>query len=146
MILACWEFVIFLESVSGSEWENLGREEVVEEVDFSEDLSRVVFPWAGARIGHSPSSAGFQLFLAGYLLAVACLHIKAHGYTDLAGSQNNLYLTTLKQEALCSENEIYPDGDGHLQAKSQLCDACKCRIYKPQAECCRIHCALVRWG
>lgn len=74
----CWEFVIILESVSGSEWENLGKEEVVEEVGFAEDLFRVAFPWAGAGTGHLLSSADFQLFLAGYLWLGLCLDLFAY--------------------------------------------------------------------
>lgn len=90
MILVCWESVIILESVSRSEWENLGKEEVVEEVGFSEDLSSVAFPWPGTE--HLPSSAGFQLFLgwvplAGAVPGLVCI-LKAYGYTDLAGSEN----------------------------------------------------------
>lgn len=64
----------------------------MDEVGFSEDLSRVAFPWAGVGTGHLPSSASFQLFLAGYLLAGAvsglvCI-LNTYGYTDLAGSEN----------------------------------------------------------
>lgn len=72
MILVCWKFVIVLEFAS-EEWEKLEKEVFVEKMGYSEDQSKVVFPWAGPGTGHLCNSAGFQLFLVEYLWLGLCL-------------------------------------------------------------------------
>lgn len=89
------------------------------ESGYSEDLSKVVFSWAGAGIGHLCTSAGFQLFLAEYLWLGLVHVLKAYGYTDLAGSQRKC--SFLKQEVLYVVKMKFIVMDGHPQAKSQLC-------------------------
>lgn len=126
---------ICVRAVNGRIWE---MREVVEEVEAG-GPSMLAFPWAATGRGHSPSSAHFQRFSFGWGGAWACLPPKRYGYTGPAACESRWCLLKHSKTggAVCDEDEIHPDGDGPLQAKSQPGVSAECRAlgmhrYSPQ--------------
>lgn len=95
----------------------------------SRDRAFTPFCWFLAFSGWVP--------LAGAVPGLVCV-LKSYGR---AGSENKYCLLKPSETggAVCGESEIYPDGDGNLQAKSQLCVKDVNIIQGPRAEFCRIH-------